>query len=376
MLRPLAVLCGLACAAAAAAAAGDPAAAGSGELASGSGHVAGMLNSTVTLLRAKNPSLRCVFIHGVGVSKTNHSSHLDSDSYWGGTDNIALFTPYCHKRYFLHQDTITRGWDNEDMQQAACDTAVRPRDSATGLIRDTVIISHSMGNLIMAEAIRQGRCHFHSSSRWISIEAPWGGSPAAKWVENICEGNMSAATRGPLKWLAKELGYCDPTKPNSVARGYQVLAPDFPGLERLKPLAEKYVSYSICGKSPYGITSAYSVGLEVLGELVNYGEPCDGMVGRSSCQLAGRNYEPDYRTSHYIADVNHADGTCRSGNGGFGFESRKPCDWLGHVLEKEHLVRVGGSRHHHRGGGGERVVQELPQPQHRAAETETETLLV
>eukprot|EP00443_Scrippsiella_acuminata_P058661 CAMPEP_0115437164 /NCGR_PEP_ID=MMETSP0271-20121206/34591_1 /TAXON_ID=71861 /ORGANISM="Scrippsiella trochoidea, Strain CCMP3099" /LENGTH=258 /DNA_ID=CAMNT_0002862759 /DNA_START=10 /DNA_END=786 /DNA_ORIENTATION=+ len=248
--------------------------------------------------------------------------------YWGGLERISQFTPYCSSRHFLHENTVKRGWDDAGLHRSACALAVgKGADTA---IRDTIVVTHSMGNLIFAEALRQGTCSLENTSKWISIQAPWQGSKAAPWVSNICSNHTSSRL---LRWLAGELQYCDPDLPGQVYRGYESLRPDFPGLQNLIPVAQANVHRALCGSSAYGLQSSYSAALEALALEVKYGEYSDGMVSVSSCTLPGASYEGHYTAPFYMAQINHVDGTCRVGDGIIKKADRLPCEWLSSVVQ-------------------------------------------
>lgn len=68
--------------------------------------------------------------------------------------------------------------------------------------------------------------------------------------------------------------------------------------------------------------------LQALASLVNYGEKNDGMVGIASCLLDGKTYGTTPDSDYYQAAINHADGTCRDGDGDFGKSTRQPCAWF------------------------------------------------
>lgn len=281
-----------------------------------------LLLSQVLVAHAADASYRCVFLHGVGVSHTSNSTDSDTGDYWGG-DDIIEHTPYCASRVFLHQDTVRRGWDDVELQKAACDLAVG--NSTDGVIRSTVVISHSMGNLFFAEALRKGNCSLDSSSQWISIQAPWLGSKMATWIHKICSNHTSSKL---LRWLAKELNYCDPDQPGKVYQAYETLKPDFPGLQSLALVANAQVTRALCGSSVFGLPTMYSAALAALAGEVEFGEDSDAVVPLSSCLLPGRDYREHYAERFYLAQINHLDGTCRSGNALLDFDSRQPCSWL------------------------------------------------
>merc|ERR1719231_486404 len=168
-----------------------------------------------------------------------------------------------------------------------------------------------MGNPVFAAALKNSFCSLGASSHWYAASAPWKGSQAASWVEGLCA-NMSIATAA-LTWLARELNYCDSN--NHASQSYRSLQVNYPGLSDLLEVAVEHVSGALCGTSSFGITSKYSVALQALDTAVGYGEEDDGMVGISSCLLPGKTYGEYASNPFYKAAINHADGTCRDGNG-------------------------------------------------------------
>lgn len=241
--------------------------------------------------------------------------------------------PFCSSFEFVHQDTQTRGWDNDDLQRAYCDaaacgtlgpthgcSAMRTGGNGT-VIKGAAVFSHSMGNLIFAAALQNKLCTLDSSADWYSANAPWLGSEAVPWLINICNGSWYEK---PLQWLAEELTFCEG---NKTSRAYMSLAPGYPGLVGLQKVAKDQLSGQMCGSSALGLGSEYSAPLEALSVAVGYPGPNDGMVTTSSCFLPGITYSQNYSAKYYVSTTNHADGCCRNGNGYFGDDQRRPCGW-------------------------------------------------
>jgi len=282
-----------------------------------------VLLSQLVVAQAASSLYRCVFFHGIGTPDTSNATESDTRHTWGGED-IIKHTPFCTSRVFLHQQTLYRGWDDAELQKAACDLAIS--NSSDSVIRSTAIISHSMGNLYFAEALRRGTCSLDSSSsQWISIGAPWLGTKMASWIHKICSNHTSNKL---LRWLAKELNYCDPGNPGEVYPAYETLKPNFPGLQNLAFVADAHVTRALCGTSVFGLPSKYSAALAALARAVKFGEPNDAIVPVSSCLLPGHNFRKHYAERFYLAEINHMDGTCRAGNDIFGSDSKQPCSWL------------------------------------------------
>jgi len=279
---------------------------------------------------AATASRRCVFMHGLGMPNSSAPTEIDTDSYWGGDSNIKTLTPFCSSRTYIHQDTVTRAWDNAEMHRAVCEAAVGEGSNDT-VIRDTVLFAHSMGNLILADAIRQGACSLDTSSHFVSIAAPWYGSKASQVLEEYCS-NSSAGEA--LHWLANKLHRCDVDRPGKVSQAYESLDPTYPAFDGLAEFAAEQVSFAMCGHSPYGLTSVYSAAMEGLARAIGFGEKSDGMVPLSSCLLPGKAYDTHWQSAFYSAGINHVDGTLRSGDGTWGLPSRQPSQWVSSLFTK------------------------------------------
>mmetsp|Transcript_61871 Transcript_61871/g.85073 ORF Transcript_61871/g.85073 Transcript_61871/m.85073 type:complete len:131 (-) Transcript_61871:178-570(-) len=123
----------------------------------------------------------------------------------------------------------------------------------------------------------------------------------------------------------------------------------------------------MCGTDPFGITSIYSAGMDIVSKAVQFPEENDGVVGWPDCDnplgyeyapgsqvsyeeviskllntstVTGNqhtNYVPrvyrpqsmweaSYHSAWYRASINHVDGTCRNGDSWF-FADQMPCSW-------------------------------------------------
>jgi len=268
---------------------------------------------------------RCVFLHGAGQdpSTVGPPTATDTDKYWGGDDIMKYLPSSCTETVFNHDDTVTLRFDSDTLMDNYCNVA----SDGSGTITDSIVFTHSMGNNIFAAALRAGRCKIdHSTSDWYSASSPGAGSKAANWVDHICANN---ATNGEaLRELADLLHYCQKDDPRLPNEAYVSLKTSYPGLEGLKETLKQETSGAMCGTSDWGLTSKYSILFEALSKLVGYGEDNDGMVGIDSCLLDGVTYGDSPDSDFYQASINHADGTCRDGNGDFGNSKRQPCEWF------------------------------------------------
>mmetsp|Transcript_15433 Transcript_15433/g.41672 ORF Transcript_15433/g.41672 Transcript_15433/m.41672 type:complete len:303 (+) Transcript_15433:66-974(+) len=288
-----------------------------------------LMLAQVLIGSAASASHRCVFMHGLGMPNSSAPTEIDTDDYWGGDSNIIRLTPFCSSRTYIHQDTVTRAWDNAEMHKAVCEAALGEGSNDT-VIRDTVLFAHSMGNLIFADALRQKACSLDTSSYFVAISAPWYGSKASQVLEESCSNSSLGEA---FHWLANKLHRCDPDRPGKVFHAYESLHPAYPPFEGLAEFAAEQVSFAMCGHSPYGLTSVYSAAMEGLARAIGFGEKNDGMVPLSSCLLPGKAYDTHWQSAFYSAGINHIDGTLRSGDGSLG-SSRQPSQWVSSLFTK------------------------------------------
>lgn len=257
----------------------------------------------------------CVFLHGVGQDSTEPSSDTFTD-YWG---DVNKYTKHCGKHIFVKQDTRRRGWDNISLQEAYCDAMLTGNAPGDRVVRNKILYVHSMGNLIVAGALRNNICQLDESSRWYDVMGPLLGSRAAELIEEVCAGKDTELYRT----IAKLGGYCVPGK-NTSFPAYKTLRRDYPGIEGLADIARQYTKGTMCGISSFGLYTPYSV-LYLLSKIVKFGRENDGMVPIDSCGL-GAAFKEDYTAANYATASNHADGTCRSGDGWWR-RDRSPCSW-------------------------------------------------
>jgi len=257
----------------------------------------------------------CVFLHGTGVHTTT-GPVTTFPAYWGSVES---YTTQCASSIFIHQDTVTRPFNDPALMQAYCSLAV---NGATGkhkivkglnaTINNKIVFTHSYGNNVMAAAIKHGYCDFGSTSSWYEVSGPLYGSKAAYFLDQVCIGNASSI----LRWLADELGYCIGS---TEAPAYVSLQPTNPDLNGLAGIVRARIKGAFCGDSSFGLPTKYALALTALADLVQYGQPNDGMVPISSCDVTGNSYGSSPQNSWYMAGYNHADATCRNGG--------TPCTW-------------------------------------------------
>jgi len=266
-------------------------------------------------------SKECIFLHGSGQKLFSQATTADK-TYWGSVHNA---TTQCTSHVFIHANTNDYLFDDLALTSYYCKTAVagslaltyplaeawRMTGNST-VIKNKIVFSHSMGNNILAAAIKNQVCDFDlTSSTWYEVSGPMMGSKAADFLEKVCLSDIT----DPLYWLGSELGVCVGKNETLSDFGLRI---EYSGLAGLADIMKSRISGALCGTSAFGMLTSYSVPLDALSSLVHFGEINDGMVPFSSCSV-GEQHSTDYHDAFFQGPYNHADSTCR--NGGV------PCKW-------------------------------------------------
>ena len=305
-----------------------------------------------------------LFVHGVGERydmKRLPPYTTSMATYWGSTYLRQSSLPCCSSVRFARIDTLEYGWNDKEPQiqfcRAAAATAgstnstavyvspftndsVNAEQRAEKTIQDLIVVSHSMGNIIVAAALSNGYCNFGKSVKWASVQGPWRGSKAVDSVASKCKrgkGILSKLGDVTLDPLLQFLGYCPLSRGHLSLRRTPKVASKEPLLSSYSsPIVssvwkayDKYVSAVLCGTSTIGLMSEFSVlttSAKLVGGLVS--SKSDGFVEYSSCSSGHiASFSSSYKDKFYVANVNHVDGTFRNGNGWWG-DDRKPLKWL------------------------------------------------
>jgi len=284
-----------------------------------------------SLLMSKNKQGKvCIFLHGAGNDASEAGEPVHSyPEYWG---RVEQYTPQCSERWFIREDTKEKGWDDKGLQESYCKLALIYQKPGDTVIRDKIIFAHSMANVILADAIQNGICSIDvNTTSWYETQGSLLGSKAAHTIRNICrhihDGNWPSDLNPLLmKWVITKAGYCIPGTNHSYPV-YDTLDPSFEKLKGLSKIAKQYVKGALCGNSAFGLTTTYSLPLSLFSMYTSYDEDNDAIVPWTSCDKGNGDYSEHYSNLYYSARVNHADGTCRNGNGWWG-ATRRPCSWF------------------------------------------------
>ncbi|KAG3188439.1 hypothetical protein PC128_g12186 [Phytophthora cactorum] len=120
----------------------------------------------------------CIFLHDLG--NPIEKLHLQDTPK---LINARLGDIYGHARCcseikYAVLKIIDSIWTNDSLQQKFCDNLLsmsNSSDVAAGVIDNTIIVTHSMGGLVMAHALSQDKCIFSKTTSWMSQSPPMTG---------------------------------------------------------------------------------------------------------------------------------------------------------------------------------------------------------
>lgn len=269
----------------------------------------------------------CVFVHGLGV-KEEVPGLQDSLGYWGNF--IEYHAPCCTTIKYAHLNTVNYTWTNATQQQKVCDCALAASNTSTKFtIKDTIVVTHSMGSLMLAGAIAHKRCKLDRSSAWVSTGAPMIGSMASDYAQKICAKKTTLIT----KKLADYRNDC-PVNDAVKSVAYQNGSYSTPELNAAYDAAQEAyrtnVYAAMCSESFSGILSSYQAQFWVIGELAPHKSiKNDGTVEYRSCTkgLNVSNFRDTYKSRFYRTELNHYDMQFRSQDA-YWNQAKMPLKWF------------------------------------------------
>ncbi|KAJ8575069.1 hypothetical protein ON010_g4147 [Phytophthora cinnamomi] len=266
----------------------------------------------------------CIFIHGMGVH-TELPTNQDSLNYWG---NMTGHAPCCTSMKYAVLNTVDNSWTNNTQQQQVCDRALAVSKTSTkSKIVDTIVVTHSMGNLMLAGAIATGKCSLDASSTWVGMAGPMKGSMAADFIQESCAGN----TNFILKAMVRDR--CPPTtalKSASYEGGDHSTTELDAAYRAAQEVYRTNVSALMCSESFFGLLSSNQLKLWMLGMVGHHHSlRNDGMVEFDSC-AAGipiSKFGKTWRDRFYRSKLNHYDMQFMYGDALFN-KAKMPVKWF------------------------------------------------
>ncbi|GMF33611.1 unnamed protein product [Phytophthora lilii] len=280
----------------------------------------------------KSTPRRCIFFHGLGNPNEETKLQDTPERTSKKIGRIGDHAPCCTTVKYAVLNTVDYEWTNDTLQQKFCDFSLSMSDTSdteSAVIEDTIIVTHSMGGLVMSMALATGKCRFSETTAWVSISAPMTGSMASDYIQDWCNDEFLSIGVD----LLEVVGQC----PVSVSRksvSYKNEKYSRKALDDAYLVAQAAyrgnVSAVMCSNSYNGVVSAYQARLIIRGVgFPHKSKENDGLVEFQSC-LGGLDpnlFGDSYENRFYRPQLNHADTAFLTHDGWFK-DSQKPFKWF------------------------------------------------
>ncbi|KAE8993942.1 hypothetical protein PF010_g18682 [Phytophthora fragariae] len=283
-----------------------------------------LASSSCTCQSIRRP---CIFFHGLG-SSTEQTTLQSSSSYFG---DLSKSAPCCSSIKYAVLNTVSTPWTDATLQQKVCNFALSvssTSSSSSKTIADTIIVTHSMGGLMMAGALANSRCKFASSTTWVSLSAPMTGSMGSDYLQNACSGKNVF-----LQAVANLIGQC-PASNAILGMSYEDESHSTSALNSAYVAAQSAfranVDAAMCSDNYSGLLSTDQVVYKLAGSLIPHkSDQNDGVVEYKSCAggLSTSKFGNTYDDTFYLTGLNHADTAFRHGDA-LVVNSQKPVKWF------------------------------------------------
>ncbi|RLN53357.1 hypothetical protein BBP00_00009341 [Phytophthora kernoviae] len=244
--------------------------------------------------KCKSTPRPCVFFHGLG--NANEDAELQDSNSNFGYAKLQGHTPCCTTVKYANLNTVDYGWTDDTLQEKVCKHALslQGSDKSSNTIEDTIIVTHSMGGLMLAGALASGKCDLASSSTWIALSPPMTGSMSSDYIQDFCNGRVQNDFVADLMMNSK--------------------CPASAGIKSTSYENERYSA---------SLDAAYDAAQEVYRKYVS------AAMCSTSCAggLPASKFHRNYMNPFYKAELNHVDTAFKTGDGIFK-ETVKPIKWF------------------------------------------------
>ncbi|CAH0487068.1 unnamed protein product [Peronospora farinosa] len=279
--------------------------------------------------QCKSTSRPCLFIHGE--LNGNEEKELQPSSKYFG--DMTSHAPCCSSIKYVALDTNSYGWTNGTLQETVCKHALsmsKTSDVKEKTIKDTILVTHSMGALILAGAVANEKCSIETTSTsWVSMSAPMLGTMVSNAAQDVCTDDgwrpfhevLSLVGRCPVNTGIKSLAY--------IGGKYSTIALN----EAYKKAQKAYrdnVQGAMCSNSKKGILSTYQAKYLMVGSYIEHGtSEHDGFVTFESCRggFPATKFDDKPTSAFYVTTCNHADTAFLAGNSYFS-NAMQPVQWF------------------------------------------------
>ncbi|ETO66136.1 hypothetical protein F444_16620 [Phytophthora nicotianae P1976] len=274
----------------------------------------------------------CIFLHGLGNPNERpdlqDSPKLTKEKF----GDIGDHAPCCTTVKYAVLNTNDAGWTDDTLMQKFCNFSLSmsaTSDAASGTISDTIIVTHSMGGVVMANALATGKCKFADTTSWVSLSAPMKGSMAGDYIQELCDDEASTIAAPLLQWV----GQCSVFAARKSI-SYEGGKYSNPALDAAyKTAQEAYrlnVDAAMCSDFYDGVLSKFYLSCIVGGTVIPHkSSKNDGLVEFQSC-LGGLDpnmFGDSYEYKFYRPVLNHADTAFLTHDSLFR-DSQKPFKWF------------------------------------------------
>ncbi|CAI5730940.1 unnamed protein product [Peronospora destructor] len=285
--------------------------------------------STSSSCQCKSALRACLFIHGE--LNGNEEKELQASSKYFG--DMTGHAPCCSSIRYVSLDTKSHGWTDGTLQETLCKHALSmssTSDIEEKVIKDTILVTHSMGALILAGAFANKKCSIEKrSTSWVSMSAPMLGTMVSNAAQDVCTDDglkpfhevLSLIGQCPVHTGIKSLAY--------MGGKYSTKALNKEYMEAQKAYRDN-VQAAMCSNSNKGIVSMYQLKYRILGSYVEHGtSEHDGFVTFESCRggLLESKFGDLPTSSFYVTTCNHADTAFLNGNAYFS-DAMQPVKWF------------------------------------------------
>ncbi|KAG2524156.1 hypothetical protein BBO99_00004808 [Phytophthora kernoviae] len=269
----------------------------------------------------------CIFIHGLGIG-TEETENIDSyPRYWG---NMTEHAPCCTSIKYAILNTLNNSWTSDTQQQKVCDHLLPVSNTSQGtIISDTIVVTHSMGGLMVAGALANGKCSFDKSTSWVATSTPMRGSVASDHFQESCKDKTNIL----MEIFVEQTGFCPPDD-GIRSLAYENDSYSNPELNKAYKAAQKvyrtHTSGILCSNGYSGLLSSYQYQYWGLGLMVPHKtDENDGMVEFWSCAggIPKSEFGDNYLDRYYVTKINHADASFRANDARLD-KARMPRKWF------------------------------------------------
>ncbi|KAE9275785.1 hypothetical protein PR003_g29241 [Phytophthora rubi] len=242
---------------------------------------AGHMAMEASSCKCKSTPRPCVVFHGIGIRNEIEELQDTPKKASGRMGNMNDHAPCCSEVKLSETSDVD-----------------------LGIIKDTVVATHSMGGLVMSMALATGKCSFGEGASWVALSSPMMGSMASDYFQDFCNDEISAFATDLLEFF----GQC----PMPVSR------------QSLMYYKEKYASKEL--NAAYKLAQeAYRGNVSAAMCIARERRPRGVSELRKGLDKA--KFGKSYMDKFYKPELNHADTVFLTGDGYFK-DSQKPVKWF------------------------------------------------